>query len=235
MILEYQNTLQVSGGNLYSEQEATVRTRHWTKDRSKIGKWVHQVCILSPCLFTFYAECIMWNAGLDNSQARIKIARRNINNFRYEDDTTLMAESKEELKNLLMRVKERSKKSSLKHNIQKTNIMVSIPMISWQIDGEKFETVTDFIFLGFKITADGNCNNKIKRCLLLRWKAMTNLDSILKSKDITLLTKVHRIKTIFFPVVMYVGPQRRTDAFELRCWRRHLRVPWTLGDQTSQS
>ena len=142
----------------------------------------------------------MWNAGLDNSQARIKIARRNINNFRYEDDTTLMAESKEELKNLLMRVKERSKKTGLKHNIQKTNIMVSIPMISWQIDGEKFETVTDFIFLGFKITADGNCNNKIKRCLLLGWKVMTNLNSILKIRDITLLTKVCIVKAMVFPV-----------------------------------
>ena len=142
-------------------------------------------------------------ARLDDSQAGIKISRGNINNFRYAHDTTLMAESKEELKSLLMKVKEESEKAGLKLSIQKTKIMASSPITSWQKDGEKVETVTDFIFLGSKITADGNCSHDIKRCLLLGRKAMTNLDSILKSRDITLPTKVHIVKAIVFPVVMY--------------------------------
>ena len=142
----------------------------------------------------------MRNAGLDEAQAGIKIAGRNINNLRYEDDTTLMAESEKELKSLLMKVKEKSEKVGLKLNIQKTKIMASRPITSWQIDGE---TVTDFIFLGSKITADGDCNHEIKRCLLLGRKGMTNLDSILKSRNITLSTKVHLVKAMVFPVVIY--------------------------------
>ena len=145
----------------------------------------------------------MRNAGLEEAQAGIKIAARTINNLRYADDTTLMAESEEELKSLLMKVKEESEKAGLKLNIKKTKIMTSSPITSWQIDGETMETVTDFIFLGSKITVDGNYSHEIKRCLLLGRKAMTNLDSILKSRDITFLTKVHIVKAVVFPVVMY--------------------------------
>ena len=145
----------------------------------------------------------MRNAGLDEAQAGIKIAGRNINNLRYADTTSLMAESKEELKSLLMKVKEESEKAGLKLNIQKTKIMASGPITSWQTDGETMETVTDFIFLGSKITADGVCSHEIKRRLLLGRKAMTNIDSILKSRDITLPTKVHLVKAVLFPVVMY--------------------------------
>ena len=145
----------------------------------------------------------MRNAGLDEAQAGIKIARRNINNLRYANDITLMAESEEELKSLLMKVKEESKKVGLKVHIQTTKIMASGPITSWQIDGETVETVRDFIFLGSKITADGDCSHEIKRCLLLGRKVMTNLDSILKSRDTTLPTKIHLVKTIAFPVVMY--------------------------------
>ena len=143
----------------------------------------------------------MRNAGLDEAQAGIKIARRNINNLRYADDTTLMAESKEGLKSLLMKVKEESEKVGLKLNIRKTKIMASGPITSWEMDGETVETGTDFIFLGSKITADGDCSHEIKRCLLLRRKVMTNLDSMLKSSDITLPTKVHLVKATVFPVV----------------------------------
>ena len=145
----------------------------------------------------------MRNAGLDEAQAGIKIARRNISNLRYADDTTLMAESEEELKSLLMRVKEESEKVGLKLNIQRTKIMASGPFTSWQIDGETMETVTDFIFLGSKIIAGGDCSHEIKRHLLLGRKFITNLDSILKSRDITLPTKVHLVKVMVFPVVMY--------------------------------
>ena len=154
-----------------------------------------------------------------------------------------MAESQEELKSLLMKVKEESEKAGLKLNIQKTKIMASSPITSWQIDGETMETVTDFIFLGSKITADGDCSHRIKRCLLLGRKAMTNLDSILKSRDVPLLTKVHIVKTVVFPVGMHEceiwtikkAECRRIDTFELWCWRRLLRVPWTAGDPTSPS
>ena len=145
----------------------------------------------------------MQNAGLDEAQAGIKIAGRNIDNLRYADDTTLMAESEEELKSLLMKMKEESEKVGLKLNIQKTKIMASSPVISWLIDGETIETGTDFIFLGSKITADGDCSHEIKRCLLLGRKAMTKLDSILKSRDITLPTKVRLVKAMVFPLVMY--------------------------------
>ena len=189
--------------NLYAGQEATVRTGHGTTDWFQIGKRVHQGCILSPCLFNLYAEYIMRNAGLDAAQAGIKIAGRNIDNLRYADDTTLMAESEEELKSLLRKVKVESEKVGLKLNIQKTKIMASGPITSWEIDGEPVETVSDFIFLGSKITADGDCSHEIKRHLLLGRKVMTNLDSILKSRDITWPTKVHLVKPMVFPVVMY--------------------------------
>ena len=163
--------------NLYAGQEATVRTGHGTTDWFQIGKGVHQGCILSPCLFNLYAEYIMRNAGLEETEAGIKIAKRNINNLRYADDTTLTTES-EELKSLLMKVKEESEKVGLKLNIQKTKILGSGSITSWQIDGETMETVTDFIFWGSKITADGDCSHEIKRHLLLGRKAVANLDSI---------------------------------------------------------
>ena len=176
----------------------------------------------------------MRNAGLEEAQAGIKIAGRNINNLTYADDTTLMAESEEELKSLLMKVKVESEKVGLKLNIQK-KIMASGPITSWEIDGETVETVSDFIFLGSKITAVGDCSHEIKRHLLLGRKVMTNIDSILKSRDITLPTKVWLVKAMVFPVVMYgceswtikKAECRRIDAFELWCWRRLLRVPWT--------
>ena len=168
--------------NLFAGQEATVRTRLETSDWFQIRKGVRQGCILSPCLFNSYTEYIMRNSGLDEAQAGIKIEGRNINNLRYADDTTLMAESEEELKSLLMKVKEESEKAGLKLSIQKTKIMASSLITLWQIDGETIETVTAFIFLGSKITPDGEAVMKLKDCLLLRRKAMTNLDSILKSR-----------------------------------------------------
>ena len=177
----------------------------------------------------------MRNAGLEEAQAGIKIARRNINNPRYADDTTLMAESEEELKSVLMKVKEESEKVGLKLNIQKTKIMASGPITSFEIDGETVETVSVFWGEGSKITADGDCSHQIKRHLLLGRKVMTNLDSILRSRDTTLSTNVHLVKAMVFPVVMYgceswtikKAERRRIDAFELWCWRRLLRVPWT--------
>ena len=177
----------------------------------------------------------MRNAGLEETQAGIKIAGRNINNLRYADDTTLMAESEEELKSLLMEVKEESENVGLKLNIQKTKIMASRPITSWEIDGETVETVSDFISGGSKITADGDCSHEIKRRLLLGRKVMTNLDSILQSRDITLPTKVRLVKAMVFPVVMCICESwtvkkaecQRIDAFELWYWRRLLRVPWT--------
>ena len=173
----------------------------------------------------------MRNSGLGEAEIGIKIAGRNINNLRYADDTTLMAESEEELKSLLMKVKEESVKVDLKLNIQKTKIMASGSITSWETDGE---IVADFIFLGSKITADGDCSPEIKRCLLLGRKVMTKLDSILKSRGITLPTKVHLVKAMIFPVVMYEceswtikkAEHQRIDAFELCSWRRFLRVPW---------
>ncbi|KAB0372400.1 hypothetical protein FD755_016192 [Muntiacus reevesi] len=186
--------------NLYAGQEAPVRTGHGTTDWFQIGKGVCQGCIFSPCLFNLYAGYIMRNTGLEEAQTGIKITGRNINNLRYADNTTLMAESEEELKSLLMKVKEESEKVGLKVNIRKAKIMASGPITSWQIDGE---TVADFIFLGSKITANGDCSHEIKICLLLGRKVMTNLDSIFKSRDITLSTKVHIVKTMVFPVFMY--------------------------------
>ena len=164
---------------------------------------VYLVCILSPCLFNLYAKYIIRNAGLEEAQAGIKIAGTNINHLKYADDTTLMAESEEELKSLLMKVKEESEKVSLKLNIQKTKIMALGPITSWQIDGETMETVKDFIFLGSKITADNDYSHEIKRHLLLGRKAMINLNGMLNSRDITLSTKVRLVKTMVFPVIMY--------------------------------
>ena len=172
--------------NLYAGQEAAVRTVHGRTDWFQIRKGVCQDCILSPCLFKLYAEYFMRNAGLDEAQTGIKIARRNINNLRYADDTNLMVENEEELKSLLMKVKEESEKVGLKLNIQKTKIMASGPITSRQIDVEIVETVAEIIFLGSKITVDGDCRHEIKRCLLPRRKVMTNLDRILKSRDISL-------------------------------------------------
>ena len=180
--------------NMYAGQEATVRTVRGTTDWFQIGEGVCQGCILSPCLFNLHAEYIMQNAKLDESQAGIKIAGRN---------STLMTESEEELKDLLMKVKAESKKAGLKLNIQKTKIMPFCPITSRQIDGEKVETVEDYIFLGSRITADGNCSHEIKRCLFLGRKAMTSLDSMLKNRDITWLTKVSTVKAMFFLVIMY--------------------------------
>ena len=175
----------------------------------------------------------MRNAGLDEAQTGIKIAGRNISNYWYADDTTLMAESEEELKRLLMKVKEESEKVGLKLNIQETKIMASGPITSWGIDGETVETMSDFLFLGSKITADGNCSHEGKWRLLFERKFMTNLDSILKSRDTTLLKKVHLVKAMVFPMVMYgceswtikKAECQRIDAFELWCWRRLVRVP----------
>ena len=190
-----------------------------------------------------YAGYIMRYAGLDETQAGIKIAGRNINNLRYAHDTTLMSESEEELKSLLMKVKEESEKVDLKLNIQKTKIMASGPITSWEIDGETVETVADFISRGSKIIADGDCSHEIKRCLLLWRKAMTKLDSILKSRDITLPTNVHLVKAMVFPVVMYGCESGtiekaecwRINAFELWYWRRLLRVLGLQGDPTHPS
>ena len=204
-------------------------------DWFQTGKGLRQGCILSPCLFNLYAEYIMRNAGLEEAQAGIKISRRTINNLIYADDTTRMAESEEELKSLLMKVKEESEKVGLKLNIQKMKTIASGPITSWEIDGEIVETVSDFILGGSKITADSVCSHEIKRCLLLGRKVLTNLDSILKIRDNTLSTKVHLVKAKVFPVVMYgceswtvkKAEHRKIDAFELWCWRRRLRVPWT--------
>ena len=216
--------------NLYAGQEATVKTGYGKIDWFQIGKGVHQRCILSPCLFNLYAEYIMKNAGLEEAQPVVKIARRNINNLRYANDTTLMAESKEELKSLLMKVKEESEKADLKLNIQKMKIMASAPITSWQIVEETMETVTDFILGGSKVTAGIDYSHGIKRRLPLGGKAMTNLDSVLKTRDITLPIKVHLVKAMVFPVVTYgceswsikKAEHRTTDAFELWCWRRLL-------------
>ena len=185
----------------------------------------------------------MRNAGLEETQAGIKIARRNINNLRYADEMTLMAESEEELKSFLMKVKEESEKVGLDLSIQKAKIMASAPITSWQIDGETVETMADFILGGSKITADGDCSLEIKRCLLLGRKVMTNLDSVLKSRDITLPTKVHLVKPMVFPGVMYgceswtlkKAECQRIDVFELWYWRTLLRVLWLQGDPTSPS
>ena len=189
--------------NLYVGQGAIVRTGHGTTDWFQIGKGIQKDCILSPHLFNLYTEYIMQNAMLDEAQAEIKIAGRIINNLRYADDITLMAENKTDLKSLLMRVKDKSEKAGLKLNMKKTEIKAFSPIISWQIDGEKMVAVTDFIFLSSKITADSDCSHEIKRALLLGRTTLTNIDSILKNRDISLPTKVHTVKATVFPGVIY--------------------------------
>ena len=219
--------------NLYAGQEATVRTGHGTTEWLQIGKGVRQGCMLSPCLFNFYAECIMRNAGLEEAQAGIKIARR----ISITSDMQMIPPLWQKVKRNLMKVKEEREKVGLKLNIHKTKIMASDPITSWQINGETVETVSDFIFLDSKITADGDCSHEIKRHLLLRRKVMTNLDSILKSRDITLPTKIRLVKAMVFPVVMYgceswtvrKAECQKIDAFELWHWRRLLRIPWTAS------
>ena len=204
-------------------------------DWFKTRKEVRQGCILSFCLFKLYAEYIMRNARLVESQAGIKITGRNTNNFRYADTAILMAESEEELKSLLMKIKEELEKAGLKLNVQKTKNMPFGPITSWQTEREEVKAVTDFIFLGAEITTDGDCSHEIKRHLFLGRKAMTNLDSILKSRDIIFPTKVCVVKAMIFPVVMYgceswtikKAEHQRIDAFKLCCWRRLLSVPWT--------
>ena len=208
--------------NLYAGQEATVRTGHGA-DWFQIGKGVCQGCILLPCWFNLYAEYIMRNAGLEEAQAGIKIARRNVNNLRYADETTLMAESEEELKSLLMKVKEENEKVGLNLNVQKNKIMASSPITSWEIDRETVEIMSDFILGGSKITAFGDYSHEIKRHILLGIKVITDIDSTLKSRDVTLPTKVHLVKPMVFPVVIYgceswtvkKAECRRIDAFEL--------------------
>ena len=218
--------------NLYAGQEATVRTGHRITDWFQIGKGVHQGCILSPCLFKFYSEYIMRNAGLEEAQAGIKITGTNINNLIYADDAALTAESEEELKSVLMKVKEEREDVGLKPNIQKTKIMTSSLFTSKQVDGE---TVADFIFGGSRITADGDCSHEIKRHLLLERKVMTNWDSILKKQRHYFTNKVCLVKAMVFSLVIYgcdswtikKAEHWRIDAFLLWCWRRLLRVPWT--------
>ena len=214
--------------NLYAGHEATVRTGHGTTDWFQIGKGVCQGSILSPCLFNLYAEYIMRNVRLGEAQAGIKIARRNINNLRYADDTTLMAESEEELKSLLMKVKEESEKVGLKFNIQKTKIMASGPITSWQIDGETVETVADFIFLGSKITADCDCSHEIKKTLDPWKESYSQPRQHIRKQTHYFASKVCLVKAMVFPVVLCgsesqlikMAECRRIDAFELWCWTR---------------
>ena len=206
---EYQTILPVSSETCMWVKKQQLEPCMEQLIGSKSRKDSAKGCLLSACLINLYAENIMRNARLDELQAGIKIGGRNIKNLRYANDTSLIAESKEELKSLLMKVKEEHEKVSLKLNIQKTKIMASGPITSWQIDRETVKIVSDFIFLGPKITADGDCSHEIKRCLLLGRKVMTNLNSILKSRDITLSTKFHLFKAMVFPAVMY-GYERWT-------------------------
>ena len=216
-------------------QEATVRTGYRTMDWFQIGKGVRQGCILSPCLFIYMQSTSCEMPGWMRPQAGIKIAGRNTSKVRYADDTALMSEREEEIKSLLLKVKEESEKSGLKLNFQKTKIMASGLITSGKIDGETMETVRDFIFLGSKITADGDCSHEIKRRLLLGRTVMTKLDTILTSRDITLLTKVVLVERVIFPIVMHrceswtikKAEHWRIGAFELWCWKRLLRIPWT--------
>ena len=219
--------------NLYAGQEATVRTGQGTTDWFQIGKGICQGCILS-CLFNLYAEYIMRRAGLEEAQAGIKISGRNINNLIYANDTTVMAESKEELKSLLMKVREESENVGLKLNIQKTKIVASVPITSWQIDGETVGTVADFILGGSQITADGDCSSEIKR--LTPWKeSYGQTRQRIKKQRHYFVNKVCLVKALIFPMVMYGCESwtmkkveyQKIDAFELWYWRRLLRVPWT--------
>ena len=232
---EYQTILPASWETCVQVKKQQLEPNLGTTDWFKTGERVYQGCILSPCSFNLYAEHIMRNARLNESQAGIKIVGRNINNLIYADDTTLLAENEEELKRLLMKVKGKNEKGGLKLNIPKTKIMGSGVITSWQIDGETMETVHDFTFLGSKITVNIDCSHKIKRHLLLWRKVLTNLDRVLKSRDIILLTKVYRVNVMVFPVVMY-GCESwtirkaecwRIDVFKLWYWSRLLRVPWT--------
>ena len=209
--------------NLYADQEATVRIEHGLTECFKVEKRVRQGCILSPYLFNLYAEHIIRNAGLEETQIRVKIAGRKINNPRYADDTTLVTENEEDLKNLLLKVKKESAKAGLLLNIKKNKIMSTGNVNGIRIDGEEIEIITDFIFLGSKINMDGDCTHEIKRRLLLGRKAMANLDNTLKSIDITLPTKVCIVKATVFPVVTYgseswtikKADRRKIDTFEL--------------------
>ena len=219
----YYMTLETTLGNIYTHKQnqnspTKIKYNSLTQQTKETNIYIYQL-----------------RTKLIKAQTGIRIAKRNINNLRHADDTTLMAESEEELKSLLMKVKEESEKVGLKLNIQKSKIMASTPITSWQIDEKPVETVADFILGGSKITADGDCHHEIKRRLLLGRKVMTNLDGTLKSKDITLPAKVRLVKSMVFPVVMYgcgswtikKAESRRIDASELLCWRRLLRVPWT--------
>ena len=219
--------------NLYAGQEATFRTRHGTMTGSKLGREYFKAVYCYHAYLTYMqsTSCEMPDCMKHKLESRLP---GEISIISYAGDTTLMAESEEEIKSILMKVKEKSEKAGLKLNIQKTMIMASGPITLWQIDGETIGTVRDFIFLGSKITADGDCSHEIKRCLLLGRKAMTNLDSVLKSRDITLPTTVHLVKAMVVLVVMCgceswtieKAECQRIDAFELWCWRRLLRVPW---------
>ena len=227
--------------NLYAGREVTVRTGHGTMDWIKIGKEYVKAVYYHPAYLTYIQSTSCERPGWMKHNLKSNCWKTNINNLKYADDTTLMAESEDELKSLLTKVKKESEKAGLKLNIQKMKIMTFGPITSWQIDGETMETVRDFIFLGSKITADGDCSHEIKRCLLLGRKAMTNLDNILKSGDITLPTNVYLIKAMVFPVVIYgceiwtikKAEHQRIDGFELWCWRRLLRVPWTARSNQS--
>jgi len=204
--------------NLYAGQEETDRTGHETTDWFQVGKRVYQGCILSLCLCNLYAECIMRNSGLEEAQAGIKITGRNINKLRYADDTTVLTESEEQLKSLLMKVKEESEKVGLKLNIQKAKIMASGPITSWEVDGETVETVSDFIFLSCKITADGDCRHEIKGSLLLGSRVMTNLDSILKKES--LLERVVWFGRMALKEVNIIYEMNRQSRFD--AWYRML-------------
>jgi exonuclease III len=221
--------------NLYTDQQASVKTDYGNTNWFNIGKGVRQGCILSPYLFNLYAEHIMRKAGIDEAAGGIKIGGRNINNLRYADDTTILAETADDLQCLLRKVKEESAAARLKLNMKKTFVMTNGPIQEFHIDNDQVEIVKEFIFLGSSISTDGNCSNEIKRRLLMGRKAMVSLDKLIKSKDVSLATKIRVIKTMVFPVTTYgceswtikQADRRKIDAFELWCWRRLLRVPWT--------
>ncbi|CAF3391752.1 unnamed protein product [Rotaria socialis] len=221
--------------NLYTNQQATVKTDYGNTNWFNIGKGVRQGCILSPYLFNLYAEHIMRKAGIEEAAGGIKIGGRNINNLRYADDTTIMAETADDLQYLLRKVKEESAAAGLKLNMKKTFVMTNAPIQEFYIDNDQVEIVKEFIFLGSSINIDGNCSNEIKRRLLMGRKAMVSLDKLIKSKDVSLATKIRITKTMVFPITTYgceswtikQADRRKIDAFELWCWRRLLRVPWT--------
>ena len=228
--------------NLYTEQQASVRTEHGKTKWFNIGKGVRQGCILSPYLFNLYTEYIMRKTGIDETTAGIKIGGRNINNLRYADDTTLLAETADDLKHLLTKVKTESETAGLKLNMKKTFVMTNSEMKEFHIDNEQVEIVEEFIFLGSIVNNDGQCSNEIRRRLILGRKAMTSLDKLTKSKDISLATKIRIIKSMVFPITTYgceswtmkQADRKKIDAFELWCWRRLLRIPWT-DKRTNQS